>query len=158
MLLKTTWMLYLIIGINFIFSSCKKDEGNEPIQKADYIFKNTISDLIRFELYNSENSSSIEYEIEKGDSILFYFSGNPGVYPFTGSEASNRSGDSVVIRFEDEKCISYKINQSSGTYGGDGVFNLAEYDNYSQDLVNQKFYTLLYSIDSVDYKRATTCQ
>ena len=158
MLQKTTWILYLIIGISFIFSSCKKDEGNEPLQKADYIFKNTISDLIRFELYKSENSSSIEYEIEKGDSIIFYFSGNPGVYPFTGSEASNRSGDSVVIRFQDEKCISYKRNQNSGTFGGDGVFDLTEYDNYSQDLVNQKSYTLLYSIDSIDYKRATICK
>ena len=41
---KTTWILYLIIGISLTFFSRKK-EVNDPIQKATYIYKNMIDSI-----------------------------------------------------------------------------------------------------------------
>ncbi|SFC02067.1 hypothetical protein SAMN05421780_102297 [Flexibacter flexilis DSM 6793] len=154
--MKKTWMLSLIIGISLV--SCKKGEGDEPVGKANYVYFNTFSSPIDLEIYDPEKKSSIQYPLGYKDSVVFSYSGSPSVYPFLGNELLHRTGDSVVIKFANNTCISYKRKYTSGPFLGNGVFNLEEYDNYTKDLVNQRSYTLRYSIDSADYKKATTCK
>lgn len=122
------------------------------------MYINTFNSSVSLEVYDPAEKASIEYSLQQKDSVVFGYTGSPGVYPFTGNELLHRTGDSVVIKFANNTCISYKRNQLSGTFGGDGIFNLEEYDNYSKDLVNQRSYTLRYSIDSTDYKKATPCK
>ncbi len=150
---KTIWMLFLLIGINGLVFSCKEDDGQDIIQKADYIYINKLDSPVRLELYKI-NQSSKEYTLNKGDSITFVVSREGEAFPFSDNEVNQRTADSVVIRFTDKKCVSYKKNTN---LSGDGVFDLTEYDNYSITLVKQDPYSLRYSIDSTDYLKAKTC-
>lgn len=155
---KTAWITYLIIGgiSTFIFS-CEKEIG-EPIQKANYVYVNKLSETVRFELHNIERNSSIEYDIEEGDSLVFAISGTPGAFPFHGNEASNRTGDSIIFRFGNGTCTNYKRDKSTGTFSGTGVFDLTQYKNYTTQLVNEKSYTLRYEIDEKDAAVSKSCE
>lgn len=156
---KTTWIISLIIGAFFLLAfSCNKDEPDEPIQKATYIYLNKLTDTVRFELYKSEDKSSIEYDLAEGDSITFVFSGTPGVFPFYGDEASNRVGDSVKISFNDGNCTGYKRSKATGTFGGTGVFDRTLYENYRKELVSRNSYTLRYPINEKDYLKSEPCK
>ncbi|WP_143083878.1 hypothetical protein [Flexibacter flexilis] len=104
---------------------------------------------------NHYNSSS--FLINPQDSVRIDEKGElPN--PFHGESIGNVIGDTVSISFGENKCTVYFKDFSSGTFGGNGVFSLEEYDNYTKELVNQRSYTLRYSIDSADYKKATTCK
>jgi hypothetical protein len=157
---KITWTRFLIIGISSItiLSSGSCDKGEiEAIQKAEYIYVNGTGAKLRFELYQSYNGSSIEYYINQNDSVVFLVSGSPGAFPFAENEIGNRTGDSLIIRFEDNKCFYHVRNSDSGTFGGNGVFDMTRYENYSQALINEKQYTLRYIFKHEDYIQAQTC-
>ena len=62
-----------------------------------------------------------------------------------------------VFKFNDNKCVHYLRNNYTLPFGGDGVFNLTEYENYSQTIVNQQDYRLVYHIDQKDIERALDC-
>lgn len=158
MQLRTTYPPSLIIGISILIlsNSCKKERIEIGLQSATYTYYNTFSDFVRIEIYDIFSQSSSEYTILPFDSISFIEKQEGLTYPFRGSLPESINGDSVVIRFKD-KCTIYRFDNSSGTYGGNGVFDLTEYDNYSLDLSNQKSYELFYSIDSIDYKRGSIC-
>lgn len=153
---KTTWIIYLIIGVFSAFS-CAKD-SSEPIQEATFVYINKLPETVRFELYNTEDESSIENLLMQEDSITFIISGTPGAFPFYGNEVSNRTGDSVIFRYENGTCSGYKRDKSTGTFSGNGVFDLSKYDNYNVNLVNQKSFTLRYIIDNKDYSTAKLCE
>lgn len=157
---KITWTRYLIIGINAAllnFNGCKCDDCDERIQHAEYVYVNKSNELLRFELYDSYYKSSIEYQLQKTDSIKFLVSETPIAFPFADNEVSYRTGDSLVIRFGSNRCVHYARNSHSGTFNGTGVFNLEEYENYSQNLVSQRKYRLVYWIDEKDIDRAVDC-
>lgn len=158
---KITWMHYLIFGISAIalvgVSSCDKGE-TEPIQQGEYVYVNKLAGSLRLELYDSEAKSSFEFVVKSNDSITFIVKGDPGAFPFAENEISNRTGDSIILRFEGNKCTSYTRNTDFGTFGGDGVFNLEDYENYSLPLVNEKKYRLVYFIAEKDFNRALNCE
>ncbi len=153
---KTTWMPFLCIGISIgIFFSCEKDDGQDIIRQATYVYVNKMDDPIRFELYKRTNKSSVEYTLDKEASLVFKVTTEGKAFPFSSQDASDPKGDSLVIRFRGGKCVSYwRIGEQNGT----GVFDLTQYDNYSPELINQDPYTLRYSVDSVDYKKSIPCK
>ena len=144
---KITWMLFLLVGTNSLIVSCKSDDGQDIIQKANYIYANKLDSPVRLELYSKASQSSKEYTLNEGDSITFVVSREGEAFPFSDNEVNQRTADSVIIRFTDDKCVVYK---KSTNLSGNGVFELTEYDNYSIELVKQDPYTLRYSIDSTD--------
>lgn len=153
---KITSVVYLIIGISIVFSfetSCGK-KIVEPFQQATYVYKNNWESPVYLEL--RKNKGIISTFLKKGDSVSFVVGGDIA-YPFRGSSVSS-SADSVVLRFQGDRCTTYFLDRSSGTFGGEGVFNLKEYDKYSTELISQRNYTLNYSIDSADYKRSVACK
>lgn len=158
MLQKIIWMLYLTIGISLIFISCKKEEEGEPIQNATYIYKNMTDSILKIEFYSLSNNQHLEKNLNIGDSIITINSGVPGAFPFKNAQNGAPNSDSIIFKFKASKCITYVLSRDEGVVPNEGVFNLKEYDNYSQFLVNQKSYTLTYTIDSTDYKKAILCQ
>ncbi len=158
---KTMWMPFLTFGINlFLFltiNGCGKGEV-DSIQQAEYVYVNKSDKALKFELYKSESNGSHEFSLKVKDSITFIVSNFPGAFPFIDTEIQGRTGDSVIIRFEDNKCATYTRNRVSGTFGGNGVFDLSKYENYSQNIVNQKTYRLRYLIDTKDYLMSTDCK
>lgn len=157
---KTIFRIFLIIGINTMLLStgCKK-EPNEPlIQTATYSYKNELRESVKFEIHNLNAESYISYTVNNGDSIVFTEKMEGLARPFAGSVSGGAQGDSVIIKFADGKCISYKVDYSTGTFGGTGVFDLSKYENYSQELISQRTYSLDYIIDSTDYKLSILCK
>jgi hypothetical protein len=156
---KTTWMHFLISGISIYsllcFCGCDNNSVDE-IQRAEYVYINNSGGVVRLELYNS--NSSYEIDLPNNDSITFLNSGNPVAFPFTETEIEGRVGDSVVLRYGGNKCTYYKRNSDSGTFGGDGVFNLQEYENYTQKLIGEKHYRLVYKINDKDFNRIVDCK
>jgi hypothetical protein len=153
---KTIWTRFLLIGISISMSfSCEKDDAGDIIQQATYVYANTLADSIRFELYERRNKSSVGYTLGKGDSLVTKVTKEGEAFPFSSQDASDLTGDSLVIRFKDGKCVSYR---RIGEYTGTGVFDLTQYDNYSPEIIKQDPYTLRYSIDSVDYRKALPCK
>lgn len=155
---KTTWIIYLIIGVFSVLNFSCGEESGDPFQKVTYVYLNSLPETIRFELYDTEDNSSIENVLMPGDSILFQITGDPGAFPFFGNEILNRTGDYVVIRYENGTCNTFIRDRSTGTFNGTGVFDLTRYENYSPDLVNQRSYTLRYSINQKDYSIAEQCE
>ena len=154
-------MHYLIIGISVsaLLSTSGCDKGEiDQIQKAEYVYINKLPNSLRFELYDSDLKSSNEFVLESNDSIIFIISGTPMAFPFTENEIQNRTGDSVVFQFDVDKCTRYRRNKDTGTFGGEGVFNLEDYENYTQQLVNQKKYRLIYFINEKDFERSVDCE
>lgn len=154
--MKQIWITCLVIGIS-LATGCKDDSPDNTIQKAEYVYRNVTAEDLIMELHNRSKNSSLTYSLPKGDSITFVITGTPGAFPFSENEIENRTADSVVFRFDTGVCISYELNRSSGTFGGEGVFDLTNYENYSQELVNQARYRLEYLIDEDDYSAAESC-
>ncbi len=124
---KTTWMSCLITGTSIIILSvlfsCGR-EISEPIKTVNYIYiNNTGMDLVM--------------EVVPG---LFYF-----------DNFTKRIGDSLVIRFNNDKCLFYAKNKL------DKIFRIEEYDNYSKELLEKSTYTLYYTFDSDDLAVAKDC-
>ncbi len=158
---KTTWTRYLTLGISLItlgFVSCARDE--HTITSGTYIYVNNLKSVVLLETYTTgyNNPKIIQMrKIESGDSLISKSVGE-GAFPFSSGFGSG--ADSAILRFSDEKCTSY-INL--GTHPrqqarAGSIFNLKEYDNYSEELVNRRAYTLRYTIDSTDYKKSRSCQ
>lgn len=154
---KIIWMRYLTIGISLAFVSCKKEVG-EPIQKANYIYKNITDSILKIEFHSLSNNQYLTEVLDIGDSVVITNSGTPGAFPFKNTQNGGPNSDSVIFRFKANKCLTYVLSNDDGSKPNVGIFNLKEYDNYSQDLVNQKSYTLRYTIDSTDYKKAVPCK
>ena len=141
-----------------LHSFLAKKEVNDPIQKATYIYKNMTDSILKIEFHSLSNNQYLVETINIGDSIVTTNLGSPAAFPFKNVQNGDLNSDSIIFKFKGNKCVNYVLSHDEGVKPNLGIFNLKEYDNYSQNLVNQKSYTLLYSIDSIDYKRATTCK
>lgn len=154
---KIVWTICLITGINIVLvlNSCGKKMDELPIKNAKYVYYNRLLESVVLNIING--NKSLQVVIAPQDSTIFIQEGQ-SPNPFHGKSSDNIVGDTVIINFNKSICTVYNKDFTSGTYGGNGVFNLLEYDNYNQDLVSQKSFTLRYSIDSTDYKRAAVCK
>jgi hypothetical protein len=148
--------IFLCVGfIKFGFIACKKIV--EPIQQATFVYVNKLSNPVVFKLTDTNRNISWEAKMASGDSLLFKVQGSPGALPFSENEIEKRTGDLITINFGNGKCTKYSKDISSGTFGGTGVFKLNNYQNFSQEIVNSKKYTLRYYISDVDLKIAQNC-
>lgn len=161
MLQKTTWTHYLIIGISvLIFSSvisCDKGEVDER-HTATFIYKNNSGKNLIMKVFNTSSGISEEYSIDIDESKPIICKGNPNTAPFFSVDNS-LIGDSLVIIFEDNKCITFtrEINDGVVANEGTGLFNIQNYDDYNIETVNKKNYTLYYTIGTELYNSATNC-
>lgn len=73
--------------------------------------------------------------------------------PYTGvvQDMIDGIGDSVSIKFSDNRCIGYSKSVP------DNIFNVKKYDNYSEDLIAQSSFSLIYSITVDAYNSSAVC-
>ena len=90
--------------------------------------------------------------IENGDSINTHTSitDGPGILYF--ADNTHEVGDSVVVKFITNKCLSYNRGLRNG------LFDIKEYDNYSDDLIDPGGFTLYYTFTEEDYNLAVDCE
>jgi hypothetical protein len=150
---KTTWMLFLIFGFSAMCFSCQK--RIEPIKNVNYIYKNETTFDLDMEVYDNgekfKHFSILPYkEVETGTTR------EEGPAPFLFYEPTMKYGDSVVIRFSDNRCIVFSRNSGVDIYG-DKIFDFREYDNYSEELVSGSNFSLIYTITEEDYNSSVAC-
>ncbi|WP_318641681.1 hypothetical protein [Flavobacterium ardleyense] len=155
-------MHYLLTGISVLiiatlFTSCEKGEIDER-RTATYIYQNTSDRNLIMKVYDTNRDLSEQYSINAGESKEIISVGKPITAPFYSIQ-SNFVGDSLVLVFEDNKCLTFtrEINNGVGVNGGTGPFNLKNYDDYNTDVINRKNYTLHYTIGLDLYDQAIDC-
>ena len=151
---KITWMLCFSIGALSI-TSCGKKTTEPPIRTGTYVYINNFSQDI--EIVANRDNITTSRKIKINESTTYIASGE---LPFPNFELSADFKQYVTIKFSDSNCTKYEYfgTSDSEQMKSGGVYNHKEYENYSQDLVNQKSYTLGYIIDSTDYKKAKPCK
>lgn len=155
MLQKTIWMRFLIVGnfMVFIFLSLISCESGDidRIKTVSYLYKNNSSKNLTIEIYNSSNKLIKSFDVFNGQEIVTNTTKNeaPSVFHFDSFE--EKIGNSVRIKFDDNKCLYYNKNNL------DRIFDIARYDNYSQDLIKRSEYTLVYIFKSEDYTESENC-
>jgi hypothetical protein len=152
MIQKTTWMLFLIIGISVLANSCRK--RIDSIKYITYIYKNgTDYDLV-MELYNRDGVNFKNFPITPNAMVETGTTVEEVPVPFRFYNPANY-GDSVVIRFSNTRCLSYK--RLSNGFGAK-IFDYRKYDNYSPELEKNSKYTLYYTITEDDYNTSVECK
>lgn len=149
----------MLFGISVLSNSCRKHI--DYIHTVTFIYKNgTAFDLV-MEVYNMEGVNFRNFPITPNEQVVTNISREEGPAPFLFYEPIDKSGDSVVIRFSNNRCLSYSRNSGFGRYG-DKIFDYREYDNYSPDLVKQRkpnvHYRLYYTITVEDYNQSVNCE
>ncbi len=151
---KIIWTLFLIIGISVLDHSCSKRV--EPIKTITYIYKNKSGIDLDIEVYNEGDRFKI-FSLSTNMEVETNTIRDEGPVPFLFYEPTMKYGDSVVIRFSNNHCLSYSRKSGSGSLG-DKIFDYRKYDNYSPDLVEQSKYTLYYTITVDDYNESVVCE
>lgn len=153
MLQKKTWMRFLIVGnilILLFLSGC--DSANiDFIKTVDYIYKNNSGTDLTLEIYNSKNELLKSFSIPNGNEIKTNTTRNevPALFYFEPFE--DKIGNKVIVKFGNNKCLYYSKNNS------DRIFTVERYDNYTEDLLKQSTYKLVYIFTSVEYSNAVNC-
>lgn len=154
MKLKTSWKGFLLIGISILITlmvsiGCKKDVDN--IKTVDYIYKNASGKDFELSVFNSNNTQIASYTIMNGDQITSHTTRSEGIGIFQYEDHLNMIGDSVSIKFSDNRCIGYKKSVP------DKIFDIKEYDNYSDELMAQSSFSLIFSITTDAYNGSVDC-
>jgi hypothetical protein len=151
---RKIWMRYLIIGINLVFiyrtTSCTKE--TEQIKTINYIYRNQTNVDLIMEIYNSNKELFKSFKILKNKEVETNTTkqeGGPALFYFDSFDS--KIGDSIAIKFQDNKCLYYSRNIP------DKIFKIEKYDNYTTDLNNQNSYTLFFSFTNEDYLQAKDC-
>lgn len=152
--MKTTWLLSLIFGMSAICFSCQK--RIEPIKNVTYIYKNETTFNLDLEVYD-DGVKFKHFSILPGKDVETGTTREEGPAPFLFYEPSMKYGDSVVIRFSNNRCIVFSRNSGVGIYG-DKIFDFRQYDNYSEELVSGNDFTLIYTITEEDYNASVECE
>ena len=164
---KTIWMRYLIIGISlmslFSVSRCKTNPVEPTILTSNFVYINNTTESIDMSIYDRDLSFYREelvfsiFKIQSKDSVKFQMKGEgEGIFPFYLPDVGSISGDSAVISNGDKCIINY--TKFKGIRDGNGVFHLANYDNYSTELINEPNPTFYYTFDTEDFDKASNCE
>lgn len=148
---KTTWMRYLIVGnilSLILLLGCEKGDIDN-IKTVDYLYKNNSGIDLILEVYNFDNVLLKSYNIPNGNEIKTNTTRSevPSLFSFDTFE--DKIGQSVIVRFNDNKCLYY--NDS------DRIFKIKEYDNYTEELIKQSNYTLIYIFTDTEYSNSINC-
>jgi hypothetical protein len=151
---KIIWRAFLLIGIlNFssllMTSSCKKEV--DKIKTIDYIYKNSSGKDLELLVFNSNTNQIRNYTLPSGEQVITHTSKSETVGLFQYEDNVNMIGDSIVIRFSDNRCIGYSKSVP------DKIFDVKKYDNYSESLIAQNNFSLIYSITVDDYNSSEAC-
>ncbi len=151
---KTIWRAFLLIGILnlgtlLVATSCKKDV--DKIKTIDYIYKNSSGKDLELLVFNSNNIQIKSYTILNGGQITSHTTKSETIGLFQYEDNINMIGDSVSIKFSDNRCIGYSKSVP------DNIFNVKKYDNYSEDLIAQSSFSLIYSITVDAYNSSAVC-
>lgn len=151
---KTIWKAFLLIGIlNFstllVTTSCKKTV--DKIKTVDYIYKNSSGKDLELLVFNSNKNQIKSYTILTGGQITSNTTKSEAIGVFQYEDNINMIGDSVSIRFSDNRCIGYSKSVP------DKIFDAKKYDNYSEDLIAQSSFSLIYSITVDAYNTSVVC-
>lgn len=152
---KITTFIFFIIGIGIFCIQCKKKNTELSIKTATYVYKNNLVEPVEFSVFNGNLIST--FKIMPLDSQIFIQKGETP-FPFNGEFEGNYTGDSVRIKFNSDSCVTYRRDFTASTFSGNGVFNIADYDNYTTTTLSQSSYTLRYSIDSTDFLKSRKCK
>ncbi len=150
---KIIWMRFLIVGnilILLFLSGC--DSANiDFIKTVDYIYKNNSGTDLTLEIYNSKNELLKSFIIPNGNEIKTNTTINevPALFYFEPFE--DKIGNKVIVKFGNNKCLYYSKNNS------DRIFTIKEYDNYTEELLKQSAYKLIYTFTTIDYSNSVNC-
>jgi len=151
---KIIWKPFLIIGISLVtvfLKSCDKSKIVEPIRTVQYVYKNETKNDLVMDVYSQIGTLIDSYNIATNEQIISNITKVEGpVLFYYGSDISS-IGDSIVIKFSSDKCVFWTKNN------GDEIFNISEYDNYSEELLKESEYQLEFSITQSDFDQAVDC-
>lgn len=151
---KTIWKAFLLIGILnlgtlLVSTSCKKEV--DKIKTVDYIYKNSSGKDLELLVFNSNKSQIKSYSILNGEQVTSNTTIDEAFEVFHYEDNVNMIGDSVLIKFSDNRCVGYSKSAP------DNIFNVKKYDNYSEDLITQSSFSLIYSITVDAYNSSAVC-
>ena len=156
---KTNWMLCLSIGIGIsllMITSCEEKINFISYNYiVDHVYTNHTGQHLTMKVYNRHDEMFKSFNIQKGHSISTHtWSGDVAPALFHFESFTHKIGDSVIVKFDDAKCITY-LDQITNNK----IFNLEEYDNYNPELIKPgKLFTLYYTFTEEDYNLAVDCQ
>lgn len=150
MLRKTTWMHFLLIG-NFmvLLSACGQVDY---IKTVSYDYKNNSGQDLVMEIYNYKNKFLRSFAIPDGDYITTNITRSEVPAVFSFDSYKHRKGKSVIIRFNNNKCLYLNKNNN------DRIFDIKRYDNFTEELIKQSEYRLNYIFKPEDYMQAVSCK
>ena len=160
MLQKTIWMRFLIFGISIfiLFSvfSCDSTESNS--KSGTYIYKNQSGHNLILQLTNANNQIQ-NFPINVGESKKFVSRGEDGNVPFYSIDGSIIVANTATLIFDNDNCITYNRDNSDGIVlnEGTGFFNVENYDDYSESILEKNSFTLNYTITKDIFNLATPC-
>lgn len=102
-------------------------------------------------VFNSAKNQIKSYTILNGGQITSNTTKSEAIGVFQYEDNINMIGDSVSIRFSDNRCIGYSKSVP------DKIFDVRKYDNYSEDLIAQSSFSLIYSITVDAYNTSVVC-
>lgn len=152
---KTIWTLFLLIGISLFVNSCGKHV--DYLHTITYVYKNGTSHHLVLEVYDRNGVNFKNFQIAPNEAVETGTTIEEAAVPFKFYNPANY-GDSVVIRFSNNRCLSYK-RLSNGF--GPKIFDYRKYDNYTPGLFEQNkpiTYTLYYTITVADNNESVVCE
>lgn len=151
---KIIWKPFLIIGISLatvFLKSCDKGKIVEPLKTIQYVYKNQTKNDLVMAVYSQTETLIDSYNITTNGQIILNETKVEGPAPFYYDSHISSIGDSIVIKFSSDKCIFWTKEN------GDNIFNVSEYDNYSEKLLEKNEYQLEFSITQSDFEQAVDC-
>ena len=147
---KKIWMTYLTIGISLmILGSCVKADV-EYILSLNHNYVNQTNHDLTMEIYNQHDELFKSFTIENGDTINTHSTRGWGPELF---HIEYQDGDSVIVKFADDKCLTYTDNPNNK------IFNIDDYDNFDTRLIEPGVrYNLYYTFTEEDYNLAVDCE
>lgn len=148
-------MVYLTIGflsICLLSQGCKKNIDRRIV--IDYIYVNKTGHDLEMLVFNANKTQIRSYFISNESQITSHTSQSevPAVLNF--GSFTDMIGDSVIIRFDDHRRLSYSRYHGEDSHG-DRIFDCTKYDNYSEELLSKNAFSLYFTFTEEDYNESS---
>ena len=132
-------------------SGCE-DEGK--LKTVTYKYKNETASTIQMKVYNNVDSLIDSHEIEPDQQVTTNTTVDEAYGPFFYDTFTYSVGDSIIIEMVDSnKCLTYLDDKNKYR-----IFDVERYDNFSNSLVEQDEFDLIYIFRQNELDSATTCK